>query len=174
MLSSSTIGVVSSTILETSQVVRTECFSLEVHMKSYKLRGDESLCEKSMKVVTSMVRLSSLSICKVSLGTSKPLPVIRNLASVAAPVVVVEKQPLPQITGNRRSQEPQISGKKRRVFLVEAVAENGCSSIVREDNSIDGKASDYINKVHAKIRGASNDTANPSAYIIPPPPRTCS
>lgn len=133
-----------------------------------KVRSNESLCEKSMKMVTNMVKLSSLSISKVSLGISGPPPATKNLASVTASLMVVDKPPLLQFPGNRRSQEPQ-SGTKPMGYLIAPVAGNGSSSIIREDNSIDGKASDYIEKVRKKIRCASNKTTNHSAYIMPPP-----
>ncbi|PSS07831.1 Homeobox-leucine zipper protein [Actinidia chinensis var. chinensis] len=43
-------------------------------------KRNKSLCEKSMKMVTNIVKLSSFSIAKVSLGTSEPSsPATKNL-----------------------------------------------------------------------------------------------
>ncbi|CAN1836222.1 hypothetical protein LINPERHAP1_LOCUS34696 [Linum perenne] len=139
-------------------------------------RSNNSLCEKSMKVVVNIIRLSSFSIAKMSLGTAgsgSGSPVLkRNLAPMTNSAVATKEPLLPQIPGSRRSQEPQTRS-NHKSFLMEPGKGNGSSScMVHEESSvIDGKASDYIRKVHEKNR---NDASKLAPLILPPPPRKLS
>ena len=99
-------------------------------------RSEESLCEKSMKVVANVIRLSAFSIAKRSLGTTVGDPVEpsgNNLQTKTNSLIVPSKPLL-------RAQIPQT--KSKQTYLVEPV--------VKEDMNVDGRATDYIRKVRQK------------------------
>ncbi|CAI0399060.1 unnamed protein product [Linum tenue] len=131
-----------------------------------------------MKVVVNIMRLSSLSIAKMSLGTTTTSPVVnRNLAPITESVMGTKEPLLPPQTpaGTRRSQEPWS---KPNSYLMEpagrgkGAAGTTASFVVHEEGKgsvIDGRASDYIRKVHEKNR---NDASKLTPLILPPPPST--
>ncbi|KAA8540889.1 hypothetical protein F0562_024973 [Nyssa sinensis] len=114
-----------------------------------KSRSKRSLCEKSMKIVANIVKLSSFSIAKISLGTAGPPPRTKNLASFDSDKVVNDPL-LPRFPGSR-SQEPQCSSKSVS-YLIEPIEGNEFVDVICEEKSIDGRASAYITKVHEKNR----------------------
>ncbi|KAL9337816.1 hypothetical protein Peur_069585 [Populus x canadensis] len=133
--------------------------------------NNNSLCEKSMKMVVNIIKLSSFSIAKMSLGTPSPPVATKSLAHVTGSVVVPKEPLLSQIPGSRRSQEPQGSSNPKS-FVMQPDEGNGSSHVIHEDNSvINGRASDYIRKVHEKNRNDALETSKLTPYIPPPPPR---
>ncbi|KAJ4833167.1 hypothetical protein Tsubulata_051565 [Turnera subulata] len=141
-------------------------------MSSKGRNANHSLCEKSMKMVVNILKLSSFSIAKMSLGTTGHPIGTRNLAPVTGLMVPAANDPFPSpIPGSQRSQEPQSSSRPLS-FVMQPGEEKGSSYVIHEQNShIDGKASDYIRKVHAKNRVNVQETSHLSPYILPPPPR---
>ncbi|CAI0399059.1 unnamed protein product [Linum tenue] len=124
-----------------------------------------------MKVVVNIMRLSSLSIAKMSLGTTTTSPVVnRNLAPITESVMGTKEPLLPPQTpaGTRRSQEPWS---KPNSYLMEPAGRGkGAAGTTEGKGSvIDGRASDYIRKVHEKNR---NDASKLTPLILPPPPST--
>ncbi|TMW84931.1 hypothetical protein EJD97_024112 [Solanum chilense] len=130
-----------------------------------KSRSNNSLCEKSMKMVTNVIRLSSFSIARMSLGiATEPSP------GGKIPATFIKDSPTAQFPESLRSQEP-VNVKKPLAYLIEPT-ENGKSSLYAvNDKCVDGRASDYIRRVHEKNRHDSNEAMSFSAFIIPPPPR---
>ncbi|CAK7322921.1 unnamed protein product [Dovyalis caffra] len=138
---------------------------------SSKHRSNNSLCEKSMKMVVNIIKLSSFSIAKMSLGTPSPPVVTKSLVPGTGSVMVVNEPLLSQIPGSQRSQEPQGSSKPIS-FVMQPDEGNGSSHVIHKENSvIDGRASDYIRKVHEKNRNDAREMSKLSPYILPPPPR---
>ncbi|KAK3031754.1 hypothetical protein RJ639_036634 [Escallonia herrerae] len=122
-----------------------------------------------MMVVTNMVKLSSLSIAKASLGTPGTPQSTKKLASVAGTATVARNSSLPQFPRTPRSQEPQSSSKP--IYLIQPDEGNVSSYIIDEEKSVDVKASDFIRKVHEKNRYDSSETSDFSPHLMPPPPR---
>lgn len=110
-------------------------------------------------MVTNIVKLSSLSIANRSLETSASPPATRRLGTT------VNNPPRPQFPQSLRSQEPKLIS-----FLIHPAEGNEALSMIREEETVDGKASDYIRKVHDKNRNVLEETSKVSAYIMPPPP----
>lgn len=134
-----------------------------------KSRSNNSLCEKSMKMVTNVIRLSSFSIARMSLGiATQPAPVGKVPASY--PATFIKGSPTAQFPESLRSQEP-VNVKKPIAYLIERT-EGGKSSLnAINEKSVDGRASDYIRRVHEKNRHDSSEAMSFSAFVIPPPPR---
>lgn len=120
-----------------------------------------------MKMVTNVIRLSSFSIARMSLGIATqpaPAPVDK------IPATFIKSSPTAQFPESLRSQEP-VNIKKPIAYLIEPT-ESGKSSFYAVNNkSVDGRASDYIRRVHEKNRHDSNEAMSFSAFIIPPPHR---
>ncbi|KDP31170.1 hypothetical protein JCGZ_11546 [Jatropha curcas] len=116
---------------------------------SGKVRGNDSLCEKSMKVVVNIIKLSSFSLAKMSLGETGPSVVTKNLPSVTGSIKDAKEPLLPELPGSRKSQ--QVRSRSKPVsFVMQPDEGNGSSYVIHEDSIIDGKASDYIRKFHEK------------------------
>lgn len=106
-------------------------------------RIEESLCEKLMKVVANVIRLSAFSIAKRSLGTTGEDPVAsRNFQHATETLNMVSTKPL------LRAQMPQTNSSQ--TYLVEPDGVKGSSYVVEEDMNVDGRASAYIRKVREK------------------------
>lgn len=109
-------------------------------------RIEESLCEKSMKVVANVIRLSAFSIAKRSLGSTGsggPVASSRNFQPATETLnMVAAAKPL------LRAQKPQTSS--NQTYYVEPDGVKGSSYVVMEDMNVDGRASDYIRKVREK------------------------
>lgn len=111
-------------------------------MKSKKTK-DRSLYENSMKVVANLVKMSSFYLAKTSLGTAEKDPVEPRKLQTAKSFVMVANNPV------SRSQEP-VTNSKKVSYLVEPDEGYRSSYDFQEDMNVDGKASDYIRKVHEK------------------------
>ncbi|XP_030458013.2 uncharacterized protein LOC115678733 isoform X2 [Syzygium oleosum] len=135
---------------------------------NYKKRSSDSLCERSMKMVTNVLRLSSLSIASMSLGTTGR-SVSAQSHSAKDSSMMADEPVVPQFAGSRRSQEPQ-SWSKPVSYLVEL--EDGIESayVFRDDKNVDGMASDYIERVHKKNQHYCREASEDSPIILPPPP----
>lgn len=71
---------------------------------------------------------------------------------------------------SRRSQESQGSSKPIS-FVMQPDEGNGSTHAIHKENSvIDGRASDYIRKVHEKNHKDAREMSELSSYILPPPP----
>uniref|UniRef100_A0A2K1YAB5 Uncharacterized protein n=1 Tax=Populus trichocarpa TaxID=3694 RepID=A0A2K1YAB5_POPTR len=113
---------------------------------SSKNRSNNSLCENSMKVAVNIIKLSSFSIAKMSLGTHSPPVVTKSYIPMTGSVMVANEPLLSQIPGSRRSQESQGSSKPIS-FVMQPDEGNGSTHAIHKENSvIDGRASDYIRK----------------------------
>ncbi|KAF5734163.1 hypothetical protein HS088_TW16G00607 [Tripterygium wilfordii] len=147
-------------------------------------KSRRSFCEDSMKMVTNIIKLSSFSIAKLTLGTA-------SSSSSSSPVAVKSLAPevarscsgsgsgsgsvmVPQIPGSRRSQKPRSSSKPVSFVMQPADRENESSSyVIHEEKKsvIDDQASDYISKVRKKNRKYLDETSMHYQDIVPPPPR---
>lgn len=136
---------------------------------SSKDRSSKSLCEKSMKMVANIIRLSFFSIARMSLGAGgHPAAVGRNLEHVThvrETVKIDDNNSMPsQSPGSRRSQQPQSSS--RLSYLIEPDEKDDSSHVIREELGVDGRASAYIRRVHEKNR-SNYDAAKHSPLILP-------
>lgn len=131
-------------------------------------RCNKSLCEKSIKMVANIIKVSSFSISKMTLGAGRHTAAAGSLEPLVDSAMVDNKPVPSQIDGSRRSQQPQ-SGSKRS-FLIEPGEKNDSSSTyeIHEEMSVDGRASAYIRKVHEKNR---NNYDASKFSPLPPPPR---
>ncbi|MCD7461714.1 hypothetical protein HAX54_046874 [Datura stramonium] len=127
-----------------------------------KSRSNKSLCERSMKMVTNVIRLSSFSIARMSLGMAT------QPAAGKIPATLIKGSPTAQFPESLRSQEP-VNIKKPIAYLIEP-DESGKSLYAVNEKCVDGRASDYIRRVHEKNRHDSNEAMSFSAFVIPPPP----
>lgn len=112
-----------------------------------KAKSNGCVCEKSMKMEFNIIKLSSFSIAKMSLGAAGPAVVARNIAHA----MDANGSLLPQI---HRSQKPQqLRGRSKPFSFVMQPDEGKSSSscmIHGEKSVIDGMASAYIRKFHEK------------------------
>lgn len=131
--------------------------------------NNNSLCEKSIKMVTNMIKLSSFSIAKRSLGTYGPPPVAKSYESMKGGIAVSKNPLLPRYP-SQRLQEP-LNASKPIGYLIEPGEGNGSLRTICEEQTVDGKASDYIRRVHERNRYDLNEVSNFSTYIEPAPPR---
>ncbi|KAF2311376.1 hypothetical protein GH714_022142 [Hevea brasiliensis] len=115
-----------------------------------KYRSNDSLWEKSMKMVVNIIKLSSFSIAKMSLGATGPTVVTKQLAPVTGSVMDADGPLLPQIARSHKSQQVR-SRTKPFSFVMQPDDGNDSPHTIYEENSvIDGMASDYIRKFHEK------------------------
>ncbi|KAI3504630.1 hypothetical protein L1887_26251 [Cichorium endivia] len=131
-----------------------------------KSRSNKSICENSMKLMRNIVKVSYISLAKISLrkGAPPPLPPQRIAAQNRVPS-------LPRYTRNLRSQEP-INSSKPVSYLIDPDETNRSSmSMIKDDESVDLKAWDFIRKVHEKNLKDVSEITNFSEFILPPPPR---
>ncbi|KAD2132527.1 hypothetical protein E3N88_25798 [Mikania micrantha] len=71
----------------------------------------------------------------------------------------------PQYPRNLRSQESTVS------YLMHPSDTNGSNmSMIKDDENVDRKASNFIKKVHARNMKDANGRTNFDEFIIPPPP----
>lgn len=105
-------------------------------------KGD-SLCERLMKMVVSIIKLSSFSIAKMSLGGGAP--------GLQVPVRVVapteNETPGRANPRNLYSQEPCGSAKNVS-YLTEPDEGIGSSFMVRDWENIDSMASEFIDRIY--------------------------
>lgn len=121
-----------------------------------KYRNSEtSLCERSMKVVTNIIRNSSFSIAQRTLG----LGATGHKGSKEALLeedMVPEKEPMPMPRGSRRSQEPQNRPNPTYVLKPRGRDDAEADSmshrhVIHREECVDGLASDYIKKIRNQI-----------------------
>ncbi|KAI4336070.1 hypothetical protein L6164_014645 [Bauhinia variegata] len=128
-----------------------------------------SLSEKSMKVVTNMIRMSSFSLSHKTLGTCRSAA-----KDIPGSDKVPEREPLvvpSQSHGSRRLLEPQ--SRSNPTYVIKPAGNNGLHSIhkeripvppKKEDSSVDGLATDYIRKIRKQLGcGLIQDTWKPSS-----------
>lgn len=125
-------------------------------------RSNKSICEKSMKMVVNIIKLSSFCISKMSLGVGVNQAVTKNLPIVMSSVMV------DMSTKNQRSQEPQSRSKKIS-YLIEPGENDESMYVICEEMNIDGRASAYIRKVHEKCQN-HYDASKISPCILPSQP----
>ncbi|KAK8686131.1 hypothetical protein V6N13_125158 [Hibiscus sabdariffa] len=130
-------------------------------------RNEKSLCKKSMKIVLNIIKLSSFSIAKSSLGMTgyRSMPT-KNLTSARDSNVITDDEQLqPQFCRNPRSEKLQSSSKPHSFMM----RPDGGNEEKREGD-VDGMFVAYIKKVRAKNRRNFHEASKLSPYILPPPP----
>lgn len=128
-------------------------------------RNKKSLCETSMEMVANIIKLSSFSIAKKSLGIIEPPSPAKTLQTKPSSDMVVDK---PQPLRTQKSVKPKNS--PRPTYFLEPNGGNESQYIVHEEKSpIDDRASYYIRKVHQKNRRDLSESSN--LLPLPPPPR---
>ncbi|KAF5807169.1 hypothetical protein HanXRQr2_Chr05g0230551 [Helianthus annuus] len=128
---------------------------------SNKSRSNQSVCEKSMKLMTNIVKVSYISIAKIGFRTHAPPPSLARATHNPAPSLAA------RYPRNLRSHEPTVS------YLVHPGHTNRSNTrmIKDDDENVDREAWDFINKVHAKnMKDASNEMTNLHEFVLPPPP----
>ncbi|XVF50228.1 hypothetical protein PTKIN_Ptkin04bG0079300 [Pterospermum kingtungense] len=123
-------------------------------------RNDKSLCEKSMKMVVNIIKLSSFSIAKMSLGTSgteHPSSPTKSLTPATDSDMVTD-------------QLLQQSSSKPYSYVVQPEGGNESMMVHQEKRDGDGIFAAYIRKVHEKNRSNFHEASKLSPYILPPPP----
>ncbi|WCJ36009.1 hypothetical protein M5689_017231 [Euphorbia peplus] len=107
-----------------------------------------------MKMVVNIIKLSSFSIAKMSLGVGTESSLVKkNLAPVVTASVTVSDQPEIPAGSRKSSQQLRSRSKPYSSFVMQKAEDGGKGStyMIREGNSlIDGMASDYIKKFHEK------------------------
>ncbi|KAF9624701.1 hypothetical protein IFM89_012994 [Coptis chinensis] len=131
-----------------------------------KRNNKKSLCEKTMKIVVNIMKISSLSLAQMSLGsTAAPQTITYENSSSDA---FVEITRITQDSGQLRLQELENSSNLSSLFLNPNEGK-ASSYVIREVKDVNEAASDYIHKFHDNNRKhASNFKVSP--YVIPPPP----
>lgn len=125
-----------------------------------KSRSNKSICEKSMKLMTNIVKVSYISIAKFGLKAPGPphQPLARATPNPAPSLVRYPRNYL-------RSNEPTVS------YLIHPRDTNRLSkNMIQDDESVDTKAWDYIKKVREKNMKDESEMADVSELILPPPP----
>ncbi|KAI3820796.1 hypothetical protein L1987_08344 [Smallanthus sonchifolius] len=121
-------------------------------------RSNKSTCEKSMKLITNIVKVSYISIAKIGFRTHAPPQPLARPTHNPAPS-------LPRYPRNLRPQEPTVS------YLVHPSDANRSNmSMIKDDESVDREAWDFIKKVHAKNMKDASEITNFYEFILPPPP----
>ncbi|KAK4264264.1 hypothetical protein QN277_025468 [Acacia crassicarpa] len=136
--------------------------------KSNKSRtADRSLCEKSMKVVSNIIRISSFSLAQMTLGAT--VKAMKEEEDMVADDEVEPSVVLPQFGGtSRRLQEPQ--NRPNRTYVIKPEGAGGRNEVAEDEIShhhhrvvhhqheiekkevcVDGLASDYIKKIRNQI-----------------------
>ncbi|KAJ0095523.1 hypothetical protein Patl1_16273 [Pistacia atlantica] len=110
----------------------------------------KSLCEESMKLVVSIVKLSSLSLATWSLRTPVILPAAaeRNQVPAAASgkiAAIMDVRPMAQLPAGTRSQNSQ-------------------------EQDINRKATDFIRRIREKNKNVPTKESKDFPYVMPPPP----
>ncbi|GLU12265.1 hypothetical protein SLE2022_289600 [Rubroshorea leprosula] len=112
-------------------------------------RDNKSLYEESLKMAVGIIKLSSFSIAKMSLGPSGPPTGTENPA--AALDSASDKPPLRQSARSQKSEKLQSSSKP--VLMQPAGGENeGSISILHMMHESDETFSDYIRRVREKYK----------------------
>ncbi|KAL5722429.1 hypothetical protein ACHQM5_005952 [Ranunculus cassubicifolius] len=133
-----------------------------------KRNNKKPLCERSMKIVLNIIKVSSLSLATMILGspsrTRRTTHGNCKMETRVAEVTSVSKD-----NGSLKLKEPEKSLKPSS-YLFNPNEEKASSYVICDGTNVDRKASDYIERFHAKNRNHSNDLKLSRAIIIPPPP----
>ncbi|RDX73232.1 hypothetical protein CR513_47185, partial [Mucuna pruriens] len=127
-------------------------------MDRIKSQSEMSLCEKSMKVVVNVIRLSSFSIAQKSLGGTN-----RRKGGSGSDMDLDEEEALvpDQFPASKRSQQPQ--SRANPTYVIKSGGSNGTTEHLiyqervpgdvnpKKELCVDGLASDYISKIRNKL-----------------------
>ncbi|KAK7389006.1 hypothetical protein VNO78_23837 [Psophocarpus tetragonolobus] len=126
-------------------------------MDRIKSKSEMSLCEKSMKVVVNVIRLSSFSIAQMTLGATST-----RKASPGSDVDPDEESLVPdQFPASKRSQQPQ--SRANPIYVIKSDGSNGSTEHLiyqervpgdvnpKKEQCVDKSASDYICKIRNKL-----------------------
>ncbi|PIA62351.1 hypothetical protein AQUCO_00200386v1 [Aquilegia coerulea] len=130
-------------------------------------RNKKSLCEKTMQIAVNIIRVSSLSFAKKSLGTSAGLP--RMIHGDHESGTIIEIESVSQGNEQRRLQEP-VNSSKPSSYVLNPSEKKASSYVMRDGMNVDGRASDYIQRFHEKNRIHTADLKVSPYLIMPPPP----
>ena len=141
--------------------------SLKVHHYLHAMTNEtshkkKSLCKKSMMLVANIMKLSTISLASMSLGTNFKQPPI-DCVPATAEVPSVNASMVPEFPRSQRSQEPE-SDPKQYSYLIEPEKDN--SSYVICERDIDEKAAEYIKRIHERNRNDSNTAAFSSISLL--------
>jgi len=127
-------------------------------MDRIKSKNEKSLCEKSMKVVVNIIKLSSFSIAQKTLGATTST----RKAGPESDMDSDEEAPVPdQLSTSRRSQQPQ--SRANPTYVIKSGGSNGSTEHLiyqervpidvspKKEQCVDGLASDYICKIRTKL-----------------------
>ncbi|WRX17575.1 hypothetical protein QQP08_010062 [Theobroma cacao] len=117
-------------------------------------RNDKSLCEKSMKMVVNIIKLSTFSIAKMSLGATGHPTATENFIPATDSDMVTDDLLQPQFSGSLRSKKLQNS--KPISFVMQPGGGNESLMVHEDKRDIDGRFAAYIKKVHEKNRRGGN------------------
>ena len=132
-------------------------------------RNDKSLCEKSMKMVVNIIKLSSFSIAKMSLGATGHPTATKNLTTPTDSDMVTGELLQPPFSVSQRSEKLQNSTKPYS-FVMQPGRGNEPLMVHEEKRDSDGMFAAYIRKVHEKNRSNLHEISKLSPFILPPPP----
>ncbi|CAL5431208.1 unnamed protein product [Camellia sinensis] len=135
---------------------------------------NKSLCEKSMQILVNFIKLSSIYLASLSLGTTTVGHTLPDQNRPGQKGIVPAKNVLKvsQIQGSQtqKSQEPE-SDSMSYSYLMDPSENKGSSHMVSEVNDYtDNRFSDYIQRFHDKNRRDSITASKGLPYILPPPP----
>lgn len=140
------------------------CKLVKVAMKNNaRSNSYQSLCEKSILVAANMIKLSSFSIAKMSLGIGGTPASPRNSTSSTAPNTVTNDHLHPGRSS--RSLVPERSSKPI-TYLIEPNEGAGSSYVIQEEKGVDGKASDYIRKIHSLLSDSEETSIRPPPHVV--------
>ncbi|KAI3686474.1 hypothetical protein L1987_80152 [Smallanthus sonchifolius] len=108
-----------------------------------------------MKLMTNIVKVSYISIAKIGFRTHAP----------PQPQARATHNPAPRYPRNLRPQEPTVS-----YFIHPGGTNRSNMSMVKDDESVDREAGDFIKKVRAKNMKDASEITNFYESILPPPP----
>ncbi|KAG9443930.1 hypothetical protein H6P81_015270 [Aristolochia fimbriata] len=119
-------------------------------------RSKKSLCEKSMNIVLNIIKVSSLSLASISLGSvsDPPPPVSAALEAPVAPLVLGSTA---GTTVVKKLVEPEPE-QKRASYLMEP------------GDDINWRAVQYINGIHERNIHESKKRSGAGDYMLLPPP----
>ncbi|MFS7963240.1 hypothetical protein Hanom_Chr08g00735751 [Helianthus anomalus] len=122
-------------------------------------KSNNSICEKSMKLMTNIVKVSYISIATFGFRTGAP----------QQPLARATPNPSPSLCRyprNLRSHEPTVS------YLINpGDTKKSSMNMIRDDESVDREALDFIERVRAKHMKDASKITNQSELVLPPPPR---
>ncbi|PWA69714.1 hypothetical protein CTI12_AA282300 [Artemisia annua] len=130
-----------------------------------KSRSNKSICEKSMNLMTNIMKVSYISMAKIGYRTSAPPQQMARATHNPAPS-------LPRYPKNLRLQKP-IDSTQRVSYLINPDHTNRSSlNMIKDDESnIDREASDFIKTVRERNFKDASEITNLSEFVLPPPPR---